>query len=241
MYSVLYAPDLLMQVTMTGQLALLMLIEFIESRGITVVSANTDGVLVKCPKDRYTDLEMQVIYWQRLTGFETEETRYKAVYSRDVNNYIAIKDDGSFKAKGTFSEKGSSGNSVLSKNPETAICNDAVIARIIKGTSIEQTIRECKDIRKFVVVRNVKGGAEKSGEYLGKTIRWYYSVKAKGEINYIINGNKVPNSDGAMPALDLPDILPVDIDYSYYIKKAEEILESIGFYGSKRKQATLFY
>src|SRR3569833_1542231 len=75
MYSVLYAPDLLMQVTMTGQLALLMLIEFIESRGIPVVSANTDGVLVKCPKDRYTDIEMQVIYWKRLTGFEAEETR----------------------------------------------------------------------------------------------------------------------------------------------------------------------
>ena len=51
-YSVLYSPDLLVQVTVTGQLSLLMLIQWMESQGISVVSANTDGVVVKCPKSK---------------------------------------------------------------------------------------------------------------------------------------------------------------------------------------------
>lgn len=227
-YSALYSPDLLIQVTITGQLALLMLIEMIEGIGIQVISANTDGIVIKCPKDRNNELQIRVIHWEKLTGFTTEETRYKAVYSRDVNNYIAIKEDDTAKVKGTYSEKGSALNSVLSKNPENLICNDAVIANLIKNTSIEETIRSCKDIRRFVTVRTVKGGAEKSGVYLGKTVRWYYSTKAKGEINYVISGNKVPNSEGSMPLMDLPSEFPTDIDYKRYIEKAYSILDEIG-------------
>jgi len=48
-HSVLYSPHLLIQVTITGQLALLMLIEMIELAGIPVVSGNTDGIVIKCP------------------------------------------------------------------------------------------------------------------------------------------------------------------------------------------------
>jgi DNA polymerase elongation subunit (family B) len=43
-WSILYAPHLMVAVTLTGQLALLMLIERAERMGISVVSANTDGV-----------------------------------------------------------------------------------------------------------------------------------------------------------------------------------------------------
>lgn len=48
-YSFLYSPNLMIQVTITGQLALLMLIEALEAAGISVVSANTDGIVSRCP------------------------------------------------------------------------------------------------------------------------------------------------------------------------------------------------
>lgn len=51
-YSVLYSPHLLIQVTVTGQLTLLLLIESLELAGIPVVSANTDGLVIKCPKGK---------------------------------------------------------------------------------------------------------------------------------------------------------------------------------------------
>jgi hypothetical protein len=229
-YSVLYAPDLLMQVTMTGQLSLLMLIEWIEKIGISVVSANTDGILVKCPKDRYIDLEMWVMHWEKITGFITEEARYKATYNRDVNNYIAIQENGKIKAKGAYTERGSSGNSVLSKNPESLICIDALYKFLTDGIPIEETVKNCKDIRRFVTVRTVKGGGEKSGVYLGKTVRWYFSKDMKGTINYVTNGNKVPNTDNAMPCMDLPTEFPLDVDFQHYIDKANEILHDIGYF-----------
>jgi len=48
-WSALYSPNLLFQVTITGQLGLLMLIEAFELAQIGVVSANTDGVVTKVP------------------------------------------------------------------------------------------------------------------------------------------------------------------------------------------------
>lgn len=229
-YSKLYSPDLLIQVTITGQLSLLMLIEMIELASIPVVSANTDGIVMRCPKERYADLEAIVIIWEEKTGFLTEETRYKGLYSRDVNNYIAVKEDGSCKTKGVFSEKGSALNSVLSKNPESYICSYAVQEFLSKGIPLHETILNCRDLKKFVSVRTVKGGAEKDGVFLGKAIRWYYAIGETGTINYVISGNNVPKSEGAKPLMNLPEAFPNDIDFDHYINEATEILYKIGYY-----------
>lgn len=93
-WSALYAPHLMVQVTITGQLSLLLLIEAFEERGIEIISANTDGVVIKCPTDRQDEMLEIVKWWEKETGFETEETRYKAIYMQNVNNYIAVKEDG---------------------------------------------------------------------------------------------------------------------------------------------------
>ena len=61
-----------------------------------------------------------------------------------------------------------------------------------KDIPIEETILNCKDITRFVCVRNVKGGAHKDSYYLGKVIRWAYFKNEIGTINYILTGNKVP-------------------------------------------------
>lgn len=143
------------------------------------------------------------------------------------------------KTKGVYSEKGSALNSVLSKNPECLICSDAVQAFLARGVSIDKTISECKDVRRFVTVRTVKGGAEKDGRYLGKAIRWYYAKGEFGTINYVISGNKVPKSDGAKPLMHLPNEVPLDIDLERYVSDAIEILHEIGYY-DKPKLRTLF-
>lgn len=157
-YSIFYAPSELIQVTLTGQLALLMLIEEMERVAIPVVSANTDGVVMAVPDtpemcDRYISV---IAWWEQLTGFETEETEYSAVYSRDVNSYVAITTDGKIKTKGAYAppEPGPSGW----PNPTTQVCVDAVCAYLKDGTPIETTILSCTDVRQFVAIRDVKGG-----------------------------------------------------------------------------------
>jgi len=221
-WSTLYAPNLLIQTTLTGQLALLLLIETLELEGIPVVSANTDGVVIKCPRDKLTMMEVVIWEWEQNTGFETEAAHYRAVYSRDVNNYIAIKTDGGLKLKGVFASAG------LQKNPTNEICIDAVTKYLTKGTPIAETICACTDIRKFVSIRQVKGGALKDGVYLGKAVRWYYAKGVSGVIQYQLNGYTVARSEGAKPLMELPDTFPADVDFDWYVREADSILSDIG-------------
>lgn len=231
-YSILYAPDLLIQVTVTGQLTLLMLIERLELAGIRVVSANTDGIVILCHKTQREQMLAIVSQWEVDTQFKTEESEYRALYSRDVNNYIAIKTDDSTKTKGVFANPWATEKNKderLKKNPTNQICIDAVTALLIKGTPIDHTIRSSRDITKFISVRSVKGGAVKDGVYLGKSIRWYYATGEEGEIVYAKNGNKVPRSDGAKPAMELPTAFPEDVNFDWYVAEAQKILEGIAY------------
>lgn len=160
-YSIFYSPDLLVQVTISGQLSLLMLIEMLELAGISVVSANTDGIVVKCHKSKLATRDAILEHWQEVTRFVLEKTLYRCLASKDVNNYFAAKLPGTYnpekddpvKRKGLYAKPG------LSKNPTTPICADAVAMFLAHGAPIEQTIRNCKDVQQFVSVRNVRGGA----------------------------------------------------------------------------------
>lgn len=223
-YSALYAPELLLQTTITGQLALLMLIEHMRAVGVTVVSANTDGVVCHCPRHLENDMEAAAWEWMLDTSYELERTDYSLIASRDVNNYVAVKPDGSAKGKGCFASGG------LMKNPDRNIVYTAVAAYLAKDTPIADTIKGCDDICQFVTVRRVKGGAVWRGQQLGKAVRFYSSdeISAGEHIEYALNGNKVPRSSGCRPLMDLPDTFPDDVDYAAYIEDAEKLLCEVG-------------
>ena len=240
-YSIVFSPQMMIQTTISGQLFILMMIEQITEAGFEVVSANTDGVVTLVPTERKAEFDSIVASWEKQTHFKTEQTFYKSIYSRDVNNYLAVKEYGNetssfldeqlgIKSKGAFCERGSALNSILSKNPETLICTDALLRFVKNKTPIEETIKACRDITRFVSVRKVEGGAQKNGKFLGKVIRWYYSSEEFETINYVKNGNIVPKSEGAKPLMDLPDEFPSDIDYAAYTKIANDMLFDIGYY-----------
>lgn len=153
-WSVLYAPNLMIQVTLTGQLALLMLIERMEAAGIPVVSANTDGIVMACAPHLNATMHAIVKQWEQDTGLETEETKYVALYSRSVNSYLAVKPDGKVKTKGDLAP------SDAQHNPSNEIVKQAVIAFLSKGTPVAQTIFSCRDVRQFLTVQRVTGGAQ---------------------------------------------------------------------------------
>jgi DNA polymerase elongation subunit (family B) len=225
-FSALYSPELLLQTTITGQLSLLMLIEVLEENNIQVVSANTDGIVTKYRAEDSDLVQKLLGEWTLKTTYNFEQTDYRIIASRDVNNYLAVKTDGKTKGKGCFADPS------LSKNPDGQIIYEAVIAKIASGKPISQTIKKCTDITKFVTVRTVTGGAMWQDTYLGKAIRFYHtSIPELKEvtITYGKNGNKVPLSLGCMPLMNLPDTFPTDIDYDYYIMKANELLTGVGY------------
>lgn len=223
-YSNLYAPNLMIQTTITGQLCLLMLIERMEAVGAKVVSANTDGVVVFAPKSLEPEIEQVTFDWQLDTSYELERTDYRSLHSRDVNNYIAVKPDGSTKAKGVFAGAG------LSKNPDFPIVAEALAAHLSGKADFKDVIRQSDDIGKFVTVRKVTGGATWRGEMLGKAVRFYYSTDVAQDecISYAKNSNKVPKSDGAKPLMDMPDTMPGDVDRERYVGMAMMVLKGVG-------------
>jgi hypothetical protein len=237
-WSIVYAPNLMIQVTITGQLSILMLAERFELAGIEVTSINTDGIVVRCLRSREFEFNTIVKRWEKDTGFDTEETRYKATYSRDINNYIAIHET---PQKGKqFKLKGAYGPTAPKKNAVNEICIEAVKEFISTGKPLIDTIRECRDLTKFTTMRAVKGGAVKgdpveggkpvvSGIYLGKVIRWYLAEGEQGDIIYAKTGNKVALTSGAKPCMDLPAEFPNDIDYYRYEEESTRILYDIGY------------
>ena len=222
-YSNLYSPDLLIPVTLTGQLALLMLIERITKAGGKAISANTDGVVVLCPKADLQKIRDVMFEFELLSGFTLEETHYKSIHIESVNNYIAVKTDGKIKGKGSFAPAS------LSKNPTFPICSEAVRVWASTGKKPQQTIDECKDVSKFLAVRTVTGGGVWAGDSLGKVVRWYVSNNGIAQpIVYLKSGNKVPKTDMAIPMMTLTDDLPSDLDKQYYLNEAMKMIQRTG-------------
>lgn len=250
-YSFLYAPHLMLAVTLTGQLSSLMLIEQAHARGVEVVSANTDGVVFRCPRAWFAGIGKEkhnkakllggklkeiTDTWESQTDLVLEFTEYKAIYSRDVNCYIAVKEDGTAKRKGPIANPWGKGDlyEQMKKNPQMNICSDAVTNYLTKGEPIENTIRSNRDITGFVTLIRVNGGGTWKGKYLGKVVRYIWSTNGAPILYkeaHATTGNhkKVSRSDGCRPVMDLPDSFPEDIDYAKYIAEAHSILESIGY------------
>lgn len=220
-YSYLYSPELLIQTTITGQLSLLMMIERLELNGFKVVSANTDGINVIFNKSQQNEVETLIYEWELETGYNFEWTPYDATFSRDVNSYVALKSGGGCKGKGAYADPN------LMKNPTAEICIDAVKEYLADGVGIRDTIHNCSDVRKFICVRSVTGGAVWRDQYLGKAVRFYYANDGD-TIHYKKNGNKVPKSDGSKPLMDLCEELPNDLNHQWYVNEAINLLEDLG-------------
>jgi len=221
-FSTLYTPELLLFITLTGQLSLLMLIEAFAAAGIQVISANTDGITVRSRNaDKYI-LDEIVSDWEKQTEFNMEFTEYRSVHMRDVNNYIAIKTDGSVKRKGAYA------SASISTNPASQICVEAVVQYVLNGIPVDWTVEECTDIGQFITVRTCLAGASWNGGHVGKALRWYYSNSDdRAPLLSNKNGNKVAKSDNCRPLMNLSKTLPFDLDYDYYIKEANKMLQQL--------------
>ena len=130
------------------------------------------------------------------------------------------------KAKGRFVDKWPD----LRHTPNANIVATAVKNYLTDRKPVEATIAECSDINQFILTQTVTGDWTTSWRDtpLGKVLRFYKSTLdaaapiirtpgggAKGKMGI------VPNSESCIPLEDLPDSLPADIDYNWYIKEAK--------------------
>lgn len=245
-FSPLYSPTMMIQTTVTGQLAILMAIERTTLAGYQVVSANTDGFVTRLPRAQRDHFRAILFDWECDTGLFTEATYYSSLHSRDVNNYIALTEpqyEGEkvkVKSKGIFapSGRGLPAAAGLKKNPDVDVCSAAVVAYLKDGVPIEETIHNCADVRQFIRIRREKGGAGYTStvdpaldqDYVGKAVRWYYAAGERGWFYSRITKGRVAGTTGARPLMELPEHyeLPDDIDYDWYVREAYARLNDVG-------------
>ena len=252
----IYDRQLTMFTTITGELSLMMLIEAYELEGIHVISANTDGVTIMVNKDKLDKMNEINQWWMTLTTYELERTDYSKIIFSTVNDYLAIKTDGSIKKKGDFLT-----DFELHKNKSARVVPLALEEYFVKGTPIEETIKNHKNIYDFALRQKASKDFHYEGIYEGgksvynKLIRYYVS-KTGEKLLKIKNPDCITNA-AAISQVDAGEWVstvcnklsadhPLDnINYRYYIDKANRIVNNIKYEGRKHKvedsrQLTLF-
>jgi len=168
-YASFYSPELLLAVTITGQLNLLCLIDELEKiKDVYIRSANTDGIMVDFPRAARDKVLKVFEKNSKLTGFEYEETPYRKYAATNVNNYIAITTDNKAKRKGLYASMDPKENPLyLMKNPTMEVCSTAAVLYLMDGTDPAVTIRAEQRIpAEFMAVRNIKGGGIQHKKYI---------------------------------------------------------------------------
>ena len=179
--SFLYDPEFTMRITINGQLSLSMLYEMIceEIPGAIPLMQNTDGLETVIPRE-YVDKYMEICArWEELTNLQLEHDTYSKIVLGDVNNYIAVTEDGKSKCKGRFEYK----DLALHKNKSFLIIPKALHAYFVEGIDPEKYLSENQNIFDYCGGVKIKGDWKyvekhiKNGQYvekeLQKTIRYY--------------------------------------------------------------------
>lgn len=223
-FNPMYDPRQANNVCIGGQLLLLDLIEKLEDH-CDLIQSNTDGILVKLRGNRNL-VEYICREWMTRTGMVLEFDDYVKVIQRDVNNYIIVAADGSYKSKGIVVKKQNR------LDYDTPILNEAVVNYFVKGIPVEDTINNCNELIKFQRVVKVSSkynyAMHGSKRLSDKTLRVFASTNQyDGGVFKVKNGKnpeKFANTsfncfiaNGEIIGLETPDYL----DRQFYIDMAK--------------------
>lgn len=130
-----FDPRRMREVCINAQLMLLQLIEDLSiHKKYQLCQSNTDAVIYKIPKTELNNFKQIVTTWEKRTRLNMEYDYITYMAQRDVNNYIAVFDNGTIERKGGAVKK----SSTLDK--DLPIVSDAVVEYFVNGVPPETTI-----------------------------------------------------------------------------------------------------
>ena len=229
-----------MRVTINGQLMTMTLCESLELAGIHVVSANTDGIVIKLPYDKVDVYNQICKEWNETNKMSADDEHYKMLISLNVNNYFDIQSNDKIEYKGALDPKQYIKD--LKKGYDMPVVATAVFEYFAHGKSVMETLRNHKDILDFCKTQNVGRQFEVVYQKVvdGKVVdvhsqrhvRFYVSTKgvvimkehvSTGARSVLASGKPVQ----ILNLLDDKDISERNIDYSYYYEEAYKIINPI--------------
>jgi P4 family phage/plasmid primase-like protien len=234
-YSTLYDPGAFLAVTLSGQLMLCDLIERLTEAKVRVISANTDGLFLRVPRNHRTWREV-LKTWQADTGMKLDVEPLKRVAILASNQYATRG------AKDTVKRKGGElrGELDWSHAPRTLVVNDAIASALLFDIPPERTIFECRDPVRFCSVTKrardalmvmIEGEAETE---LPKVTRWYHARDSSRliQMRYDNGRNTTPaGARGVTLCQDLPaEGRPDDLDWAWYLGQARRKIQRLPGY-----------
>ena len=243
----LYDRLAVLKTTINGQLMMLMLVEELELHNIHVLSANTDGIVIKLYKrdiDIYNSIKDN---WEQTTKLKFDTDYYHCLVSRDINNYLSqfrVIKNGVHKLK--LESKGALNPMMysldLTKGYSMPIVAQAIENYFLKNKPVMDTLQEATNILDFCLTQNVgrQFHVEETKIENGQVthvvcqryVRFYVSNRG-----YIIE--KVHNDNGSrsrmaagsvvtvINSLDDKDISLRDINFKFYYQEAMKVINPI--------------
>ena len=249
--SFLYDPEFTMRITINGQLSLTMLYEMIceEIPGAIPLMQNTDGLETIIPRE-HVDKYMEICSrWEKITNLLLEHDTYSKIVLGDVNNYIAVTEDGKSKCKGRFEYE----NLALHKNKSFLIVPKALHAYFVEGIKPEDFLKANTNIFDYCGGVKIRGDWKfqekmiENGEYKEKplqhTIRYFVSNTG----SKIMKKNILDNRNIQVEAGKWMQTVYIDheekpfedynVNLNYYLQK---IIKEINSLEPNKNQLSLF-
>jgi hypothetical protein len=233
-FSVFYDPLFTMSITLNGQLLLCKLAEgLMEIDDLSLIQVNTDGLTVRVRRSQKMMVDLVRSAWEVRTGLQLEEAIYKSMMIRDVNNYIAVYENGSTKRKGAYEYNmgwhQNAGGLVIAKVAEKVLVDNA---------PIRQTLEQWPDIMDFMLRTKVPRSSHLAIERDGVTsqlqnITRYYIAEGGGHLFKwmpplaknpgVWRKIGVESGWGVQPCNDIRDAGKLPVDFDYYVREVEKL------------------
>lgn len=233
-FSVFYDPLYTMKITLNGQLLLCMLAEgLMMIPDLQLIQINTDGLTVRVRRGAKSRVDAVRKWWEEMTKLELEEAIYKTMMIRDVNNYIAVYENGKVKRKGAYEYNlgwhQNAGGLVIPKVAEQVL---------VHGAPIRETVEQWPEIMDFMLRTKVPRSSYLAIEKDGVTsqlqnITRYYIAKDGGRLfKYMppLKGKHewrkigVESGWGVQPCNDINNAGKLPVDFEWYIREVEKLV-----------------
>ena len=225
-----------LQVTINGQLMVMMLCEELELNGIEVVSANTDGIVIKLYKKDKIKYDNILKNWLELTKLEADSEEYECYINRDINNYCIKELNGKISYKGALNPLMYAVD--LQKGYDMPIVAKAVVDYFLYNKPILETYYEATNILDFCKTQNVgkqfyiEFTKDLKTEKLQQHVRFYVSndggiIEKIHEETKSRNGLCAGQTVTILNSLDDTSINLRNINYKYYYDEALKIIDPI--------------
>lgn len=222
--SPMFDPRRMREVCINGQLMLLQLIEDLEQ--FDLIQSNTDGLIYKIHKNDFDTLDKIVKAWEKRSKMTMEYDFTTMLVQRDVNNYIAVFENG------TIERKGGAVKASKECDYDLPVVKEAIVEYFVHGIPVDEYIMNENKLKPFMktyklssAYNHVLYGDEKQQ---GKIFRVFASRSRKDKCLYKQKDGKNKEKFAGCPEKckivneDIREMkCPAWLDKSFYIEMAK--------------------